>query len=66
VYPSLGNFALIDTGKPSAPAYERLLRQGVIVRPMAAWGLPHALRVSVAGDDQMTRVITALADVLGS
>lgn len=64
VYPSLGNFVLIDTGKPSGPAYDRLLRQGVIVRPMAAWGLPNALRVSVAADEQMPRVIAALNDVL--
>jgi histidinol-phosphate aminotransferase len=64
VHPSLGNFVLIDTGKPSGPAYERLLRLGVIVRPMAAWGLPTCLRVSVAADDQMTRVIAALNDVL--
>ena len=64
VYPSLGNFALIDTGKPSGPAYDRLLRLGVIVRPMAAWGLPSALRVSVAADDKMSRVIAALNDVL--
>jgi histidinol-phosphate aminotransferase len=64
VYPSLGNFVLIDTGKPSGPAYERLLRLGVIVRPMAAWGLPTCLRVSVAADEHMPRVIAALNDVL--
>jgi histidinol-phosphate aminotransferase len=64
IYPSLANFVLIDCGRPSTPIYERLLRSGVIVRPMAAWGLPNHLRVSVARDEDMPRVIAALNDVL--
>src|SRR5205823_4515037 len=63
-YPSLANFALIETGRPSAPLYDALLRRGVIVRPMTAWGLPTCLRVSVAADDAMARVIEALNAVL--
>jgi histidinol-phosphate aminotransferase len=64
IYPSLANFVLLDCGRPSTPIYERLLRLGVIVRPMAAWGLPDHLRVSVARDEDMPRVIAALNDVL--
>jgi histidinol-phosphate aminotransferase len=64
VYPSLGNFVLIDCGRPSAPLYDQLLRRGVIVRPMAAWGLAHHLRVSVAPAAELPRVIGALNDVL--
>jgi histidinol-phosphate aminotransferase len=64
VYPSLANFVLIDCGRPSTPIYERLLRVGVIVRPMAAWGLPNCIRVSVASHHDMPRVIGALNDVL--
>ena len=64
VYPSLANFVLIDCGRPSAPIYEALLRQGVIVRPMAAWGLPNCLRVSVASHQDMPRVVRALCDAL--
>jgi histidinol-phosphate aminotransferase len=63
-YRSLANFVLIDTGRPSGPLYDALLRKGVIVRPMAAWGLPNHLRVSVGPDEQMDRVIGALNDVL--
>ena len=66
VFPSLGNFALIDCGRPSTPLYEVLLRRGVIVRPMAMWGLPDHLRVSVARDDDMPRVIAALNEVLAA
>ena len=64
VYSSLANFVLIDCGKPSAPIYDKLLRMGVIVRPMAAWGLPHHIRVSVAAHQDMPRVIEALNQAL--
>jgi histidinol-phosphate aminotransferase len=64
VYPSLTNFVLIDCGRPSAPIYDKLLRVGVIVRPMAAWGLPNCIRVSVASHQDMPRVIRALVEAL--
>jgi histidinol-phosphate aminotransferase len=66
VYPSVANFALIDCGRPAGPLYDQLLRRGVIVRPMAAWGLANHLRVSVAADDEMPRVIAALNDVFAA
>jgi len=66
VYPSLGNFVLIDCGRPSTPLYERMLERAVIVRPLAAWGLPNHLRVSAARDEDMPRVIAALNDVLAT
>jgi histidinol-phosphate aminotransferase len=64
VYPSLANFVLLDCGRPSTPIYEQLLRRGVIVRPLAAWGLPNHLRVSVAREADMPRVIAALNETL--
>jgi histidinol-phosphate aminotransferase len=66
IYPSLANFVLIDCGRPSTPIYERLLKRGVIVRPMAAWGLAHHLRLSVARDEDMPRVIGAINEVLAT
>ncbi len=64
VYPSLANFVLIDCGRPSPPIYNALLKQGVIVRPMAAWGLPNAIRVSVCRDSELARVISTVNAVL--
>jgi histidinol-phosphate aminotransferase len=64
IYPSLANFVLIGCGRPSTPIYDRLLRKGVIVRPLAAWGLPEHLRVSVAAEADMPRVIAALNEAL--
>jgi histidinol-phosphate aminotransferase len=64
VLPSLANFVLVDCGRASTPLYDKLLREGVIVRPMAAWGLPEHLRVSVAAERDQPRVIAALNRVL--
>jgi histidinol-phosphate aminotransferase len=66
VLPSIANFVLIACGRPSLPLYDRLLRAGVIVRPMAAWGLPDHLRVSIASERDQPRVIEALNRVLSS
>ncbi len=65
-YPSLANFVLIDTGRPSGPLYDQLLRRGVIVRPMAAWGLPQHLRVSICRPSELETVISTLISVLAA
>ncbi len=44
--PSSGNFVLVRVGD-AARVYEALLHAGVIVRPVANYGLPEWLRVSV-------------------
>lgn len=64
-YPSLCNFVLVDVGRPAAPVYEALLRHGVIVRPMGAWGLDRHIRISVGTPEQTGRVSEALREVLG-
>lgn len=45
--PSVGNFIALDLGRPAMPVYEALLREGVIVRPVANYGMPNHLRVTV-------------------
>jgi histidinol-phosphate aminotransferase len=63
VPPSAGNFLLADTGGPAAPWYAGLLRAGVIVRPVANYGLPHHLRISIGLPDENERLLRALADL---
>ena len=63
-YPSLGNFVLLDVKRPATEVYEALLREGVIVRPMAAWGLATHLRISIGTEPQDQRCIDALGNVL--
>jgi len=63
-YPSVGNFLLVDVKKNAQDVYEKLLREGVIVRPMSAWGLATHLRVSIGTVEQNQRAIEALRVVL--
>lgn len=63
--PSVGNFLCINVGRPGAAVYEGLLRAGVIVRPVANYGLPNHLRVTIGTAEQNARFITALTRVLG-
>ena len=64
--PSVGNFICINVGRDAAPVYQGLLREGVIVRPVANYGLPEFLRVTVGAEKQNERVIAALDKVLGA
>ncbi len=63
--PSVGNFLTVDLGRPAGPVYRALLRHGVIVRPVANYGLPNHLRVTVGTEAQNARFLEALALVLG-
>jgi histidinol-phosphate aminotransferase len=58
------NFVLADLGRAAAPVYERLLRRGVIVRPMAAWGLDTFIRVTVGRPADNRRFVRALKATL--
>jgi histidinol-phosphate aminotransferase len=62
--PSVGNFVCLGLGRPAAPIYEALLREGVIVRPVANYGMPDHLRVSIGLENENTRFINALNKVL--
>jgi len=62
--PSKGNFIAVDLGRDSAPVYQGLLREGVIVRPVAGYGMPNHLRVSIGLPAENTRFLEALAKVL--
>src|SRR6056297_1510613 len=66
VTPSAGNFVLVDTGAEARPIFEALLREGVIVRPVANYGLPGHLRISIGTPAENDRLATALQKVLAS
>jgi len=61
--PSHANFLLIRVGH-AAHVYQRLLEQGVIVRPVAGYGLPEFLRVTVGLPAENRRFLDALAAAL--
>lgn len=62
--PSIGNFITVDMKQDAAPLYDALLHQGVIVRPVANYGLPSHLRITVGNQQQNERVLMALDTVL--
>nr|WP_051418774.1 histidinol-phosphate transaminase [Thioalkalivibrio paradoxus] len=64
--PSVGNFITFDVRQPPGPVYEQLLRQGVIVRPVANYGLPTHLRVTIGRDEENARFLQALDAVLAA
>ena len=76
--PSRGNFLLVQvvppadgaahtlaSGDPAMPVYDRLLRSGVIVRPVGNYGLAGWLRVSVGLPAENAAFLAALPAALG-
>jgi len=61
--PSHGNFVLMHVGDANG-VYQSLLRQGVIVRPVANYGLPEYLRVTIGLPAENRRFLDALAIAL--
>ena len=62
--PSVGNFVAVDVGRLTGSIYEALLRQGVIVRPLANYGMPRHLRVTIGLAGENARFLDVLARVL--
>ena len=63
VGPALGNFLYADVGDGAA-MFDRLLRRGVIVRPLAGFGAPEAIRVTVGTREENAFFADALGHVL--
>jgi histidinol-phosphate aminotransferase len=59
-WPSDANFLLARSGEGS---YEALLREGVIVRPMAGFGMPDVVRITVGTAQENTRLVKALQSI---
>jgi histidinol-phosphate aminotransferase len=69
VTPSVGNFILIhfpaEKGRDAASADEMLKSRGIIMRRVAAYGLPNALRMTIGTEDDNRAVVAALAKLMG-
>jgi histidinol-phosphate aminotransferase len=63
--PSAGNFLCVNLARPAAPVYQALLEQGVITRPIANYGFPTYLRITVGTQRQIKILLRALDRVLG-
>jgi histidinol-phosphate aminotransferase len=68
VTPSVANFVLIHfphTGRTAAEADKFLSARGLILRQVGAYGLPHALRMSVGTEEANRLVVAALKEFIG-
>ncbi|HUN57442.1 MAG TPA: aminotransferase class I/II-fold pyridoxal phosphate-dependent enzyme, partial [Candidatus Binataceae bacterium] len=61
--PSHANFILTGVGDGRA-VFDKLLRLGVIVRPMGGYGFPRHVRISVGLPEENRRLIAALEETL--
>lgn len=59
--PTIANFISVDLGMPAAPIYDGLLRHGVITRPVANYGMPNHLRITIGLPAENQRFL----DILG-
>ena len=59
--PAVGNFLYADVGGDARIVFDELLRLGVIVRPLAGFGAPSAIRVTVGTPEENAFFADALA-----
>jgi histidinol-phosphate aminotransferase len=62
--PSVGNFLFAESGGDASELFDRLLHEGVIVRPCGGFGSTTAIRVSVGTPDELDFFASALGRVL--
>jgi histidinol-phosphate aminotransferase len=65
VEPAVGNFLYTDLGEDASALFESLLREGVIVRPLAGFGAPEAVRITVGTAEDHAVLDGALSAVVG-
>ncbi|MGV0762438.1 histidinol-phosphate transaminase [Tistrella mobilis] len=69
VHPSHGNFLLVDFPadgpNTAARVYEALMADGIILRAMASYGLPNALRITIGAADSLDIMLASLKNILG-
>ena len=66
VVPSDANFVMLPLGsaEEARALTEGLLREGVIVRPLGAFGLPQCIRISTGTDAENARCVQAVGEQL--
>lgn len=60
VHPSQTNFLLVEFGQDTSVIEAMLLAHDVVVRPMAGYGLPQCLRITIGDADENRRLLAAL------
>jgi histidinol-phosphate aminotransferase len=61
---SVGNFVTVDVGEDASRIDQALLQEGCITRPIANYGLPNHLRISIGLEEENDRLLATLKKVL--
>lgn len=62
--PSVANFICARVGRNAVQIYQAMLERGVIVRPVANYGLPEHLRISIGLESENARALKVLTEAL--
>ena len=64
VWPSQANFLMFDPPMDARTLFEELLRKGVIIRPLASYGMSGKLRVSIGSEEENREFLAKTTEVL--
>ncbi len=65
VVPTWANFLCCDLGRDASLVAEQLRAEGISVRPLAAWGLPACLRISIGTAGQNRAFLDGIQKISG-
>lgn len=61
-----GNFIMVFVNQPGADLADAMMKKGVIVRAMAGYGYPDAIRVTIGKQEENERFLEALTLLVGT
>ncbi|MDE0085440.1 MAG: histidinol-phosphate transaminase [Candidatus Poribacteria bacterium] len=61
-----GNFIMVFVNQPGADLADAMMKKGVIVRAMAGYGYPDAIRVTIGKQEENERFLEALTPLVGT
>jgi histidinol-phosphate aminotransferase len=64
--PSVANFICADMHQPGRAIFNKLLKEGVIVRPVDNYGMPNHLRITIGLEKENNKFIEALKKVISN
>lgn len=64
--PSAGNFVCVDVQRSGRDIFNKLLRHGVIIRPLDNYGMPDHIRITIGLQEENNRLIEALEKTTGT
>ena len=62
--PSGANFVSVDFERNAMPIFHAMLSHGVIVRPIANYGMPNHLRITIGLEEENNKALVVLQKVL--